>query len=51
LGGKAVAVGVLDGDHGGVAHGVVQQRGEIVGFMAIRGSYLDRMYVKPSDQR
>ena len=30
---------------------VAEQLGEVVGFMAIRGSYLDRMYVKPGDQR
>jgi len=30
---------------------VAEVRGEIVGFLAIRESYVDRMYVKPSDQR
>ena len=30
---------------------VVERRGEVVGFLAIRGSYIDRMYVKPSAQR
>ena len=29
---------------------VVERRGEVVGFLAIRGSYIDRMYVKPSEQ-
>ncbi len=29
---------------------VAERRGEIVGFLAIRGSYIDRMYVKPSHQ-
>jgi ribosomal protein S18 acetylase RimI-like enzyme len=30
---------------------VAERRGEVVGFMAIRGSYIDRMYVRPDDQR
>ena len=29
---------------------VAERRGKVVGFLAIRGSYIDRMYVKPSDQ-
>ncbi len=30
---------------------VAEQCGKIIGFLAIRGSYIDRMYVKPSAQR
>jgi ribosomal protein S18 acetylase RimI-like enzyme len=30
---------------------VAERGGEILGFLAIRGSYIDRMYVKPSAQR
>ena len=29
---------------------VADRRGEVVGFLAIRGSYIDRMYVRPSEQ-
>lgn len=29
---------------------VAEQGDEVVGFLAIRGSYIDRMYVKPSEQ-
>ncbi len=30
---------------------VAQRGGALLGFMAIRGSYIDRMYVRPSAQR
>ncbi len=29
---------------------IAERRGKIVGFLAIRGSYIDRMYVRPSTQ-
>ncbi len=29
---------------------IAKRHGKVVGFLAIRGSYIDRMYVKPSDQ-
>lgn len=30
---------------------VAQRGGKLLGFMAIRGSYIDRMYVRPGSQR
>ena len=30
---------------------IAERRSKVVGFLAIRGSYIDRMYVRPSAQR